>query len=128
MSALTIPIPDNLKTMDNYTGLSLQNHVNIHGGEHIGSPLQTVVQWFKTMTTNGYICGVKQHGWPHFNAKSWQRNYYEHIVRDENELHRIRQYMVNNPTTWQYGKENPHTDVCTIQKSSSPHGNESWMI
>ena len=31
-------------------------------GEHIGSPLQRVVQWFKTMTTNEYIRGVKQHG------------------------------------------------------------------
>jgi putative transposase len=32
-------------------------------GEHIGSPLHQVVQWFKTMTTNGYIKGVKQYEW-----------------------------------------------------------------
>jgi putative transposase len=44
-------------------------------GEHIGSPLHRVVQWFKTMTTNGYIHGVKQNGWPQFPGKLWQRNY-----------------------------------------------------
>jgi len=69
-------------------------------GEHIGSPLRAVVQWFKTMTTNEYIRGVKQYGWSRFNGRLWQRNYYEHIVRDENELNRIREYIVNNPTQW----------------------------
>jgi len=27
----------------------------------------------------------------------WQRNYYEHIIRDENELHAIRQYILKIP-------------------------------
>ncbi len=31
----------------------------------------------------------------------WQRNYYEHIVRDEMDLHRIRQYIMNNPKNWE---------------------------
>lgn len=62
-------------------------------GEHIGSPLHGVVQWFKTMTTNEYIRGVKQHGWPSFPGKLWQRNYYEHIIRDEQELNKIREYI-----------------------------------
>ncbi|MBN2426488.1 MAG: transposase [Calditrichaceae bacterium] len=31
----------------------------------------------------------------------WQRNYWEHIIRDENELNRIRQYIVNNPSQWE---------------------------
>ncbi|MCU0430935.1 MAG: hypothetical protein MUF42_13305 [Cytophagaceae bacterium] len=44
-------------------------------GEHKGSPLHRMVQWFKTMTTNEYIHGVKQHHWPPFNGKLWQRNY-----------------------------------------------------
>jgi putative transposase len=30
----------------------------------------------------------------------WQRNYYEHIIRDENELNRIRQYIIDNPENW----------------------------
>lgn len=31
----------------------------------------------------------------------WQRNYYEHIVRSEPELHKIREYIVNNPLNWE---------------------------
>jgi len=51
-------------------------------GEHIGSPLHVVVQWFKTMTTNEYIRGVKQFNWTRFHVKLWQRNYSEHIIRN----------------------------------------------
>ena len=37
----------------------------------------------------------------------WQRNYYERIIRDENELNRIREYIQNNPTDWDSDEENP---------------------
>jgi REP element-mobilizing transposase RayT len=30
----------------------------------------------------------------------WQRNYYEHVVRDEDDLNRIRQYIEDNPANW----------------------------
>ncbi|WP_198265751.1 transposase [sulfur-oxidizing endosymbiont of Gigantopelta aegis] len=42
-----------------------------------------LVQWFKTMTSNEYIRGVKQQGWPRFNKRLWQRNYWDHIIRNE---------------------------------------------
>ncbi len=38
----------------------------------------------------------------------WQRNYYEHIVRDDDELRRIREYITNNPLQWALDRENPH--------------------
>jgi REP-associated tyrosine transposase len=76
-------------------------------GAHAGAPLPEIVQWFKTMTTNEYIRCVKQHGWPPFAGKLWQRNYYEHIVRSENELNRIREYITNNPKQWESDRENP---------------------
>ena len=76
-------------------------------GEHIGSPLRRVIQWFKTMTTNEYIRGVKQHNWPPFPGKLWQRNYYEHIIRNENEMTRILEYITNNPAQWAMDRENP---------------------
>jgi REP element-mobilizing transposase RayT len=31
----------------------------------------------------------------------WQRNYYEHIIRSEPEMHKIREYIVNNPLNWE---------------------------
>ena len=55
-------------------------------GEHIGSPLRKIIQWFKTMTTNEYIRGVKHNILSSFHRKFWQRNYYEHIIRNEDEL------------------------------------------
>jgi putative transposase len=38
---------------------------------------------------------------------AWQRNYYEHIIRDENDLNKIREYIMNNPITWELDDENP---------------------
>ena len=35
-------------------------------GGHVGPPLQRIMQWFKTMTTNEYIHGVKEYGWSRF--------------------------------------------------------------
>jgi putative transposase len=37
----------------------------------------------------------------------WQRNYYEHIIRSEDELMRIREYIANNPLQWEMDRENP---------------------
>ena len=36
----------------------------------------------------------------------WQRSYYEHIIRNENELNKIRRYIINNPPQWDYDEEN----------------------
>ncbi|NMB97481.1 MAG: hypothetical protein GYA02_12870 [Clostridiaceae bacterium] len=78
----------------------LGEHENYILGEHIGSPLHRVVQWFKTMTTNEYIRGVKTLGWKPFDGKLWQRNYWEHIIRNENEYNRIAEYILKNPQNW----------------------------
>ena len=37
----------------------------------------------------------------------WQRNYYEHVIRSDAELGRIREYIANNPLKWQLDLENP---------------------
>ena len=73
-------------------------------GEHIGSPLHLVVQWFKTMTTNEYIRGVKNLDWEPFHGKLWQRNYWEHIIRNEQSYQRISNYIINNPAKWDSDK------------------------
>ena len=59
------------------------------------------------MTTNEYIRGVKLRGWPPFVEKLWQRNYYEHVIRNEQSLDGIRQYITNNPLRWTEDEENP---------------------
>ena len=88
---------------------------NSKQGEHTGSPLPThqntslsqIVQWFKTMTTNKYIRGVKQFEWEPFNGKLWQRNYYEHIIRNQKDWNRIHRYIEANPANWVDDEENP---------------------
>lgn len=37
----------------------------------------------------------------------WQRSYYERVIRNEDELFRAREYIVNNPMKWELDKENP---------------------
>jgi REP element-mobilizing transposase RayT len=62
--------------------------------------LPDVVHRFKTLTTKRYTDGVKQNGWMPFDKRLWQRNYYEHIIRTDDEYHRISEYIINNPMNW----------------------------
>lgn len=65
-----------------------------------------IVGWFKTMTTNAYIRGVRQQGWPPFQGAVWQRNYYEHVIRQEQAIEQIREYIQANPARWTWDREN----------------------
>ena len=65
------------------------------------------ISWFKRMTTNKYIQNVKNNGWQPFNKRLWQRGYHDHIIRNDKSLNRIREYIVNNPKTWDNDIENP---------------------
>lgn len=69
--------------------------------------LPDVLHRFKTLTTKRYADSVEQLGWIPFHHRLWQRNYYEHVVRDEESLDRIRQYILDNPARWEFDRENP---------------------
>jgi REP element-mobilizing transposase RayT len=51
-------------------------------------------------------------------TRVWQRNYYEHIIRDEASLDRIRQYILDNPARWASDPENP--------QAVAPEPVEAW--
>jgi putative transposase len=36
-----------------------------------------------------------------------QRNYYEHVIRDERDLARVRRYIDENPLRWEFDQDNP---------------------
>jgi putative transposase len=38
----------------------------------------------------------------------WQRNYYEHVIRNDHDLDEIRRYIVGNPSNWEEDENNPH--------------------
>lgn len=63
-----------------------------------------IVGAFQSIVTVKYIRGVKQSGWEPFNGKLWQRNYWEHIIRDEPSYDRISKYIINNPKNWKDDK------------------------
>ncbi|KAA0138469.1 transposase [Gimesia chilikensis] len=85
----------------------MPNH--IHGIIQIDHQVETeasspsvaiCMQWFKTMTTNEYLQGVRQQDWQAFLKRLWQRSYYEHIIRDEEAYHEITEYIKTNPGNW----------------------------
>jgi hypothetical protein len=69
--------------------------------------LPDVVHRFKSLTTARYRREVLQDRWRPFPGRLWQRNYYEHVIRDDEELNDIRQYIAENPLRWAEDRENP---------------------
>ncbi|NLU37351.1 MAG: hypothetical protein GXX78_00515, partial [Bacteroidales bacterium] len=82
------------------------NNVSKYGmhNQKYGATIGDAMDWFKTMTTNEYIRNVKTNDWPRFNQKLWQRNYWEHIIRDEKSYDTISEYIINNPQNWETDK------------------------
>jgi REP element-mobilizing transposase RayT len=74
---------------------ALSNGVTVHG-KTVGD----IIDAFKSITTVKYIHGVKNMDWQPFDGKIWQRNYYEHIIRDEQSYQNITNYIINNPANW----------------------------
>ena len=69
--------------------------------------LGSVVGAFKSLTAVLYGRGAAAGAWPACDARLWQRNYYEHIIKDEGSLVRIRAYIDKNPGDWARDPENP---------------------
>ena len=69
--------------------------------------LGDIIGAFKSLTTHEYVVGVKNNGWKPFDKRLWQRNYYEHVIRNEFDLNKIRKYIVNNPSIWDRDRNNP---------------------
>jgi REP element-mobilizing transposase RayT len=40
-------------------------------------------------------------------VRFWQRNYYERVIRDDDELNRLRRYVLDNPVQWEGDEDNP---------------------
>jgi len=71
----------------------------------VGAPtLGNIIGAFKSITTVKYIENVKKNNWKQFLKKLWQRNYWEHIIRNYKEYRYISQYIINNPQKWQQDK------------------------
>ncbi len=97
---------------DSISALQSEQSTNMASKQNMNTPskqradmesaptLSTIVQSFKRHTTLQYIKMVKNNTLPPFNKRIWQRNYYEHVVRDTNDYARIAEYIENNPWSW----------------------------
>ncbi len=71
-----------------------------------GALSSQTIQWFKTMTANEYIRGVKELNWRPFTGELRRRNCYERVIRNEKEWDRIQRHIESNPSRWAEDKEN----------------------
>jgi REP element-mobilizing transposase RayT len=90
-----------------YKGIKTKEFVvmpnHIHGiieFDNSDLDLSELVQRFKTFSTHQYIYGVHNNDWKPFHKKLWQRNYHEHIIRNEKSLEKLQNYIFNNPRQW----------------------------
>ncbi|MDX2164955.1 MAG: transposase [Gammaproteobacteria bacterium] len=85
-------------TREEMNAIQQQKNERHEGPGRFGSHLSTIVGSFKAGCTR--IIN-KMKGEMYFG---WQRGYYEHIVRNEQSLHKIREYIRLNPSTWESDK------------------------
>ncbi|MDP2601261.1 MAG: transposase [Deltaproteobacteria bacterium] len=86
--------------------------------------LPEIIRGFKTFSARRINDMRKTPGFP-----IWQRNYYEHIVRCENELTRIREYIANNPLQWDMDRENPLRSLGRRGRfETCPSRSEPWEV
>lgn len=71
-------------------------------GQPVPGSLPTILRSFKAAVTSQVNVLRRTPG-----APVWQRNYYEHIVRDDRSRERIRSYIAANPSQWDEDTDNP---------------------
>ena len=81
--------------------------------------LGDIIGAFKSLCVNAWLRVIKTEN-VNARGKFWLNNYYEHVIRNEDEMNRIRQYVVDNPAKWELDRENPLS--CGQQQV------EKWMI
>jgi REP element-mobilizing transposase RayT len=55
-----------------------------------------VVHRYKSLTTKRYARGVRDLGWPRFTGRLWQEGFYDHVIRQDQELDDVRRYLLEN--------------------------------
>ncbi|MBM3596570.1 MAG: transposase [Alphaproteobacteria bacterium] len=99
-------------------GVPLRSSVRQGFAKPISGTLATIVRSFKSAATKRINELRRTPG-----APVWQRNYYEHVIRNDAALVRIRDYIAANPAKWPEDRENPQAP-CKQSKGSS----EPWEI
>jgi len=80
-------------------------------GKPVSNSMPTIVRMFKSTTTKKIN---EMRGLPH--SPVWQRNYYEHIIRNEKSLDKIREYIIDNPLRWKFDRDNPVSQPDSLEQ------------
>ena len=87
--------------VDRYIIMPDHIHMIITIREHKpGISIPTIMQHFKTITTNHYIHNVNIGLLPPFHRKIWQKSYYDHVIRNQKDYNETWEYIVYNPEKW----------------------------
>jgi REP element-mobilizing transposase RayT len=62
--------------------------------------LSKIMQWFKAQSTARYARAVQEKGWERFAGRLWQRGVYDRVIRTDEELHAIHEYVVTHLQRW----------------------------
>jgi REP-associated tyrosine transposase len=74
-------------------------------GQPVVGSLPTLVRAYKAAVTRNVNLIRNTAG-----EAVWQRNYYEHVIRNDRDLNRVREYICRNPERWPWDRENPACD------------------
>ncbi|MDP6776441.1 MAG: transposase [Candidatus Latescibacteria bacterium] len=74
-------------------------------GKPTSNTVPTIIRGYKSIVTNRVN---RLRGTP--GRRVWQRNYYEHVIRDQADLSTICHYIVDNPIRWEMDRYHPHRD------------------
>jgi REP-associated tyrosine transposase len=99
----------------------------------VDSPLQRPTGTSRTIGSmvRGFKIGVTKWYRQRLDASQiWQRNYWEHIIRNEQELNRVRRYIVDNPLQWEQDSlRNPAVNARNQVRDPRPvYAPEDWMV
>ena len=87
-------------------------------GKPVSGSIPTIVRAYKSAVTHAVNVAENSRG-----SVLWQKNYYEHIIRNDRELQNIEWYIVNNPLNWQLDRDN----LQNIRKLSPPERVEEYI-
>jgi REP element-mobilizing transposase RayT len=90
-------------TGDEKTGSARRAPTAESYGAPVSGSVPTIVRAFKSAVTRRVNLLRDTSSGP-----VWQRNYYEHVICNEEDLNRIRRYIIDNPGNWDIDEENPH--------------------
>jgi REP element-mobilizing transposase RayT len=118
---------DGFVVMPNHVhGIIVITQRNLVRATH-ASPLQQPPRGLQCQSISAIIGSFKSaatkriHALPRFaNLPIWQRNYYEHIIRNEESLNHIRQYILDNPAWWAFDRDNP--------AAHEPDPEDAWRL